>query len=538
MFLPEVILGPPGCGKTSQLMSLFTEELARGVPPERIALVAFPRAAREEAMSRALKRFAFAASRFVWLRTIHSASFRLLELSHGQILDERRLAEFAAQHGYELTVNGHRLDALDVEPMAAVGSTRDDALLFVYEWGRNNLLDPEQSLSRCPVDDISASQFRLFVRRLEQFKREHGLFDFTDLLEQVLKRGLRPDVDVAMIDEAHDLSPLQIAVVEAWFASCPRSYVCADDDQAIYGWQGASPNWVRELAGRSKPTVLTVSKRVPILPHALAQRIISGNDDRVVKRYEPKDKIGRILRMDFAGAMALAARSTDVFVLCRNRIFIRGVANELAERGVPYLVEGWGGRCPLGDERLVRAVKLVLALKRGEAGPFPSSAVAALAHTVSTTCGLVSRAAVEQIDARKGQGSFMRAELVDQLGLVELLQRIESDAPLSVLDKLRRDDRRYFEKLIATYGTVPDPSVVVTTIHSAKGRERELVIVLPNMTRTTHQSYLRRGSNHNETENRVFYVAVTRTKDTLVLVDPTSRRNYQFPTFAFAEGLL
>jgi superfamily I DNA/RNA helicase len=77
---------------------------------------------------------------------------------------------------------------------------------------------------------------------------------------------------------------------------------------------------------------------------------------------------------------------------------------------------------------------------------------------------------------------------------------------------------------------LPEPTTVVTTIHAAKGRERDLVVVLPDMTRTTYASYQRRGAEEGESENRVFYVAVTRTKDTLVLVQPRSRRHFDFPS--------
>jgi DNA helicase-2/ATP-dependent DNA helicase PcrA len=550
VFSPRLILGPPGAGKTRRLLELFTDALGRDVLPERIALVTFTRAARQEALDRATARFAIAPKRFSWVRTIHSGAFLLLGLGRDQILAEERLKHFAALHGYELTDKVYDLDDDPLE-LLAKGRRRDDVLLFAFEWGRNGRLDLEHTLARCPVDSLSAPQFRLFVKRLQAFKAEHKLLDFSDLLERVLELGLRPDVDVAMIDEAHDLSPLQIAVVEMWFAGCKDTYVCADDDQAIFKWQGASPAWIRELAKRGEPEVLSQSHRVPIAVHALAQRIIAGVHERAPKEYRPTEDLGRVLVADLDQALQLAAQAKPntssrdttstvrpaAFVLVRNRLFIARVARELIERAVSFVVEGWGGRSPLSDERAVAAVKCALALARGEQGPFPTTQVRALVSYVPLDSTWIAATAREEIKSRNGQGSFMLVDLVEQLGFAPLLEVIEQHGPFAVMPKMQRDDRRYFERLSAQSGDLPDPRVVVTTIHIAKGREAPLVVIVPDMTRSTYNEYIGSGQAGHEDELRVFYVGVTRTQDTLVLVQPRTRRHFEFPKAA-VEGVL
>ena len=45
----NIILGPPGTGKTHNLLSLVEQELAKGTPPDRIAFVAFTKKAATEA---------------------------------------------------------------------------------------------------------------------------------------------------------------------------------------------------------------------------------------------------------------------------------------------------------------------------------------------------------------------------------------------------------------------------------------------------------------------------------------------------------
>jgi superfamily I DNA/RNA helicase len=480
------------------------------------------------ALRRALDQFNIPASSLPWVRTIHSAAFRLLRLDHDHVLDADNITEFARLHGYKLTIEGRGIDD-PKECALARGRTADDQLMFAYEWGRNHRLDPERTLARCPVEGLSVSKFRLFARRLEGFKRERGLLDFVDILQCVLDRGLRPDVDVAMVDEAHDLSPLQIAVVEAWFAPCKRSFVCADDDQAIFGWHGASPDWIRAISERCESEVLETSHRVPRRVHALAQKIIARNRVRMPKRYWPADREGRVVRCGLDQALGLVAASPSAFVLVRNRKFIRRIAAKLVERVVPFRVVGWGGTGPLDDPRAARAVQLVWRLRRGESGPFPTSQVAALLSLVPTSTGLVPKGVVDHVRALRGHGAFMRSHLIEQHGLVELLHRVDADG-VELLRKLPREWRRYFAGLHEQFGRIPEHAATVTTIHVAKGDERDLVVVIPDMTRQTYAAYLRGGSERNEGENRAFYVAITRTRETLVLVQPLTKRYFEFPT--------
>ena len=57
----QVVLGSPGCGKTTTLLNILDAELASGTQPERIGFVSFTRKAAEEAAVRACDRFESAA---------------------------------------------------------------------------------------------------------------------------------------------------------------------------------------------------------------------------------------------------------------------------------------------------------------------------------------------------------------------------------------------------------------------------------------------------------------------------------------------
>ncbi|MCH7662442.1 MAG: UvrD-helicase domain-containing protein [Chloroflexi bacterium] len=209
MIRPRVILGPPGCGKTHRLLDLLCGELAGGTPPQRIAFVTFTRAARREALERIKARLGLGEEDMPWVRTIHSTAYRLLELAPGQLMDEELWGAFARRYGYRLSDCVLDLESPFEPPLQ---QTPEDRARYVHDWGRNCRLDPERALRRCPVEGVKATLYRQFVRRVEGFKREEGLLDFSDLLDQVLARGLRPPVEVLFVDDVAAQQRRQVVV--------------------------------------------------------------------------------------------------------------------------------------------------------------------------------------------------------------------------------------------------------------------------------------------------------------------------------------
>ena len=60
------------------------------------------------------------------------------------------------------------------------------------------------------------AMMQLLKDRLVDWKHEHELMDFSDLIERCIWADLAPQASVLFVDEAQDLSPLQIAAVEMW----------------------------------------------------------------------------------------------------------------------------------------------------------------------------------------------------------------------------------------------------------------------------------------------------------------------------------
>ncbi|MEY4374123.1 MAG: hypothetical protein RL760_289, partial [Candidatus Eisenbacteria bacterium] len=105
----------------------------------------------------------------------------------------------------------------------------------------------------------------------QAYKREWGLLDFVDQERHALTLLERPDVqeqlrgslDLVLVDEFQDTSPLQLEVFLALARLAPRSVWVGDQKQAIYGFRGTDPALmdavVQAIESRSKEALRTLS---------------------------------------------------------------------------------------------------------------------------------------------------------------------------------------------------------------------------------------------------------------------------------------
>jgi len=109
------------------------------------------------------------------------------------------------------------------------------------------------------VRDIIEGTFECAIGALEDYesyKQEHGLMDFTDQETHILymarnnepfKDSIRDRIEMLMVDEFQDTSPIQLALFLALNELAGKSVWVGDPKQAIYGFRGTDPQLMDEV---------------------------------------------------------------------------------------------------------------------------------------------------------------------------------------------------------------------------------------------------------------------------------------------------
>lgn len=511
---PVIYLGPPGTGKTTTLLGVVDEELARGAEPESIAFISFTTRAANEARDRACARFGLEKKRFQHFRTMHSLCFRALSLTTGDVLAGKRFFEFADWCGIRVTGRAWSDDGL------TEGFEPGDRALFMENLARIRCV-PLRQLYDEGDDGLSWAEVERVSRALAQFKARHGLLDYTDMLTEFVRLAPRVPLDTLIGDEAQDFSALQWRVFWQLARVARRVCVAGDDDQAIYVWAGADVDHLIDMRGDAR--VLGQSWRCPPLVQRLSQEIISPIRHRRDKKWRPREgergvltRAGSFGDADTDDAWAADDREHErppVLVLARNVYLLRrDVEPLLRARGVVF--ETSSGRSSL-DLSALAAAETWTRLSRGESVTL-RDARGMYEHLAANTGYKRGNKKLQNLGEHEEE-TVTAHELVTFGGLRMPLSRPWHEA----LERLQQEDVSYMRLARARGERLRGRARVrISTIHSAKGGEAAHVVLLTEMARRTADEMERRPDD----ERRVWYVGVTRARSRVTIVNPREGR--------------
>ncbi|WP_242142354.1 MULTISPECIES: ATP-dependent helicase [unclassified Bacillus cereus group] len=233
---PVLTLAGAGSGKTSVLTTRVGYLVnVKKVHPRNILLLTFTQKAAEEIRSRvaSLPGMNHAASSYVVAGTFHSVFLKLLR-SQGynqQILANEKHKQIMIK---KILKDLRLKDAYDAETMLAMISLE-----------KNKLNRPKDVQAKTPVEQ----EFREVYERYEEVKQQYGYIDFDDILLETfymlennapLLIQLQERFQYIEVDEFQDTSYAQYEIVKLLAAPQNNLFIAGDDDQAIYGWRGAS----------------------------------------------------------------------------------------------------------------------------------------------------------------------------------------------------------------------------------------------------------------------------------------------------------
>ena len=90
----NIILGPPGTGKTTKLLEICQQKKEQGIAWDKIGFFSFSRKAANEARDRARLKFQASKDDLVHFRTLHSFAFRHLPVNEDHLMKQKHDAFF------------------------------------------------------------------------------------------------------------------------------------------------------------------------------------------------------------------------------------------------------------------------------------------------------------------------------------------------------------------------------------------------------------------------------------------------------------
>ena len=281
---PCMVLAGPGSGKTRVITyRIVNMVMNEGIPPTRILAISFTKASSIEMKNRALSICNDFRMNKVTFGTFHAVFFRILRkferLNLNSILDEK-LKRFA--------IKGI-LKSLNVE------NGEDDELvgqvINEISYVKNELMDKADFESEVLTKDEFINTYNMY----ENYKDEIKKIDFDDMLIRtyyLLQNN--PDVlnivrsvyKYILIDEFQDINRVQFEVIKLIAEPENNIFVVGDEDQSIYGFRGARPDFLLQFKNYfkdSKEVRLDINYRSKSEIIGTANRLIDKNENRYNK---------------------------------------------------------------------------------------------------------------------------------------------------------------------------------------------------------------------------------------------------------------
>lgn len=563
------IIAPAGSGKTRVLTERARHVLDAGVPVDSLLLVAFNKRAQEEMRGRTTDHPGLR------IQTLNALALSILNGTNGfeqrgarvATIDERKVRDIIAQH-----VRFPR--RANTDPAAAW----IDALTEV----RLGLRSPAQ-VERAYGGDLDG--FAEFFPRYRQHLVEHGQVDFDEqiyLAIEVLLRdpGLRLKAErraeILLVDEFQDLTPAHILLLRLLAGPSLSVFAVGDDDQTIYGFSGATPEWLVRFEDHVPEAVhhaLQVNYRCPAPVVTAAANLVSHNLVRVPKDIRPgSHNVGDPASLTVAHVDDQAPRvvshiralleqgvaPSDIAVLSRVNANLVPVQTALAGAGIPVDVRDRGDFLrSSGVESALAWLRLAaqggefagadieLAARRPGRGLAPrvrgwmgeQMSLEGLVRLAGRLDAPASKKITEFVDDLKRTVAFALRATTTTSTLIEFIRsEVGLDRALATLDAShqgrngtsnsdglrslialgrQQPDPRAFDRWLKAMLNTPsvDDGVTLATVHKVKGLEWPHVVVYD----VSATVFPHRLSIDVEEERRVLHVAITRCTTSLLV---------------------
>jgi len=419
---PLLVVAGAGSGKTRVIIEKIVHLVRnRGLPGARIAAITFTNKAAREMKERLSKRLGKEKAAEITVSTFHSLGWKILRTHH---------AELGYRPGISiLDENDSQTVVRDLLPEGTPPDSVKLARAQVSRW-------KNQALASGDVDSNFDSGGEQAIWSLYQRYEEHlknlNAVDFDDLILQSL-RALRQqeirlkwqqEIRYLLVDEYQDTNETQYQMLRLLAGADGRLTAVGDDDQSIYGWRGAQPENLQQLARdypqleiikleqnyRSCGTVLKAANAlIANNPHDIQKRLWSGLHEgepvRVIPCGDELEEAGMIAAEILHRQYTSRARWGDFAVLYRGNHQSRVLEQALQEQRIPYHLSG-------GTSFFERTeIKDLMCYLRLAVNPDDNTAFVRIINTPRRDIGVTSRGIIAQHAGLRHISLFEAAQL-------------------------------------------------------------------------------------------------------------------------------
>ena len=524
------VIGPPGCGKTTWLTEQVNQDTEDG---KHVLVTSLTRAAAAEVNE---KNTLYPDQ----LGTLHSHAFNALgrpNLAHSKTAIEAWNQEYPEMSmSNPQNSNGENIDKDNISP------TQDSAgaaLMSLYQWHRAR---------RIPLQSMP-DHVRRFAGRWEQFKRDMGVLDYTDLIEKALQdtEAGPGSPDVIYADESQDFDFMEIELLRRWGQAAGGLITLGDPDQNLYSFRGSDPRaFTSPLLPPEQWHTLEQSYRVPRAVHRHALRWVNRQANRHRVDYRPRDAIGAVLHNEadwrhphrlIPELKAHIEEGKEIMLLASASYLLDPLIDVLRFHAIPFhnpqrRSNGRWNPIPTRSNTTNAAQRLNAFLKLSENGAWSAEDVRIWTAVIKTSEIAKPRHAKTYIEELENDDTDLDGNpALSTDMLFELF-------PDETLDAAYAGNMDWYEEHLTSQAKKPalfpldvarnwgaaaltaNPQTTVGTCHSVKGGEADVVYLFPDLSRSSLGEWRGGKGDNAGSVYRLFYVGMTRARETLVICSP------------------
>ncbi|QQK07776.1 ATP-dependent helicase [Miniphocaeibacter halophilus] len=566
---PALVLAVPGSGKTTVLLNrIIYLNNTQSVEYKQILNLTF---SKTQATDMKTRFDSMTSNNKAVFSTIHAFAFNVIKLFSKKYKINLKLIE-----GNNIFNKYKLLKRIFYENYKSPPSNDDLDYFFAnYSLMKNNMLN---------IDNFNSNHFINIAIKYEDYKKKNNLFDFDDMLTyayNILKnnddilRIIKRNYKYFQLDEGQDASLIQFKILELIAYPENNIYILADDDQSIYSFRGANPEYLLKINSIFKDIkyyYLNKNYRSTKDIVMLSDYIIKNNKERYLKTVESHNdektpiqiiKVKNIETQNIfiSNKIFKLNNKENLAILFRNNISAYAIAFDLIKNKIQFnkrlnfnnnslniVLQDLNNIIDFALDNsnleLFKSIyyKLNLYLKKDYIYGLNIGFNKSILDTILDDSYIkeYQKELVENLkfvlDKVVNLNLYNSIKLIfEELGYIEYISKHFENIPIKYIQEIIlyfAKDYNTINELLKAFKNIESTlknknfntsNIFISTIHQSKGLEYDNVLLI-DLVDGEFPIYSDKASNLEE-ERRLFYVGITRAKKQLYLVFPKYRYN-------------